>query len=259
MLLIRERSRPPAVSASSVVGDGQLVHISRPMATAVSLMRLEKPHSLSYQDTMRQNVPSTTCVPSRSKIELNGSWLKSVETSGFALTPRTPFSGPSAAASHRLVDLFLAGRPRGGEGQVDHADIRHRHPDRGAVELALQLGQHEADSLGGAGRGRDQIDGGGTRPVGILMQRVHGALVAGIGVHRRHVAVLDADRLVQHLRHRSEAIGGAGGVGDDVVLLRELVVVDAIDDGEVGARCTARRPARAWRRRSGAWRRRRGR
>ncbi len=39
---------------------GELVHISRPMATAVSDMRLEKPHSLSYQDTTRQNVPSTT-------------------------------------------------------------------------------------------------------------------------------------------------------------------------------------------------------
>ena len=36
------------------------VHISRPMAAAVSFMRLEKPHSLSYQATTRQNVPSTT-------------------------------------------------------------------------------------------------------------------------------------------------------------------------------------------------------
>ena len=31
-----------------------------PMATAVSLIRFEKPHSLSYQDTTRQNVPSIT-------------------------------------------------------------------------------------------------------------------------------------------------------------------------------------------------------
>ena len=94
---------------------------------------------------------------------------------------------------------------------------------------------------------------------GILVQRVHRALVAGIGVHRGHVAVLDADRLVQHVRHRREAIGGAGGVGDDVVLLRQLLVIDAIDDGQVRVRCKAPRRARAWRRPSGAWRRRRGR
>src|SRR4029077_11963539 len=50
-----------------------IVHINLLMTTAVSLMRLEKPHSLSYQDTTRQKVPSTTCVDSRSKIELKGS------------------------------------------------------------------------------------------------------------------------------------------------------------------------------------------
>ena len=38
----------------------RFVHINLPMTTAVSLMRLEKPHSLSYQATTRQNVPSTT-------------------------------------------------------------------------------------------------------------------------------------------------------------------------------------------------------
>ena len=48
-------------------------HSRRPIATAVSLIRLEKPHSLSYQATTRQNVPSMTCVPVKSKTELRGS------------------------------------------------------------------------------------------------------------------------------------------------------------------------------------------
>ena len=235
MVLTRERSRPAPQALAEAAGEDAIVHISRPMATAVSFMRLEKPHSLSYQDTTRQNVPSTTCVPFRSKIELNGSWLKSVETSGFAFTPRMPLSGPVGGFDHRVVDLFDGGRARGLEGQIDQADIRHRHPDRGAVELALELGQHEADRLGGAGRGRDQIDGAGAGAVRVLVQRVDRALVAGIGVDRRHVAVLDADRLVQHLRHRREAVGGAGGIGDDVMPLGELLVVDAEHDGEVGA------------------------
>ena len=33
-----------------------------PIATAVSLMRLEKPHSLSYQERTRTSVPSMTLV-----------------------------------------------------------------------------------------------------------------------------------------------------------------------------------------------------
>ena len=43
---------------------------------------------------------------------------------------------------------------------------------------------------------------------------------AGVGVDRRHQAVLDADRVVEHLRDRRQAVGRAGGVGDDVVLVR---------------------------------------
>ena len=56
--------------------------ISLPIATAVSAMRLEKPHSLSYQDITRTKVPSMTLVWSMWKIEERGSWLKSSETFG---------------------------------------------------------------------------------------------------------------------------------------------------------------------------------
>ena len=56
--------------------------ISLPIATAVSAMRLEKPHSLSYHDITRTNVPSITLVWSMWKIEECGSWLKSIETLG---------------------------------------------------------------------------------------------------------------------------------------------------------------------------------
>jgi hypothetical protein len=51
-----------------------------PKATAVSAMRLEKPHSLSYQDITRQKVPSITLVWSMWKIEERESWLKSDDT-----------------------------------------------------------------------------------------------------------------------------------------------------------------------------------
>ena len=35
---------------------------SLPIAVAVSAMRLEKPHSLSYQASTRTSLPSTICV-----------------------------------------------------------------------------------------------------------------------------------------------------------------------------------------------------
>ena len=56
--------------------------ISFPIATAVSAIRFEKPHSLSYQESTRTKVPSITLVWSIWKIEEWLSWLKSAETFG---------------------------------------------------------------------------------------------------------------------------------------------------------------------------------
>ncbi len=60
----------------------RLGYSSLPIATAVSAMRLEKPHSLSYQAMMRTSVSPITFVSFSAKIEECGSWLKSPDTSG---------------------------------------------------------------------------------------------------------------------------------------------------------------------------------
>ena len=67
------------------------------------------------------------------------------------------------------------------------------------------------------------------------MHLVQRGLVVGVGVDRGHEAALDPDGVVQDLGDRHEAVGGAGGVRDDEVILGQLVVVDAVDDREVGA------------------------
>src|SRR5215207_1589483 len=59
--------------------DGQ---ISFAIATAVSAMRFEKPHSLSYHAITRTKVPSMTLVWSMWNVAECGSWLKSIETFG---------------------------------------------------------------------------------------------------------------------------------------------------------------------------------
>ena len=71
--LVRRAMRRPS---------GQIVLAS---AMAVSAMRFEKPHSLSYQDRMRTNVPSMTLVWSMWKIDERASWLKSIETLGLSV------------------------------------------------------------------------------------------------------------------------------------------------------------------------------
>src|SRR5210317_568684 len=68
-----------------------------PIATAVSAMRLENPHSLSYQLRIRTIVASITLVWSVAKIEEWLSWLKSIDTNGSSVTPRMPAIGPAAA------------------------------------------------------------------------------------------------------------------------------------------------------------------
>ena len=73
----RARLRLPAFA-----GVTSWPQISLAIATAVSAIRFEKPHSLSYQDRTRTNLPSITLVWSRWKIEERLSWLKSLETFG---------------------------------------------------------------------------------------------------------------------------------------------------------------------------------
>ncbi len=61
------------------------VAYGRDQASVVSSMRLEKPHSLSYQAHTLTSVPSMTLVSVASKIDECGSWLKSTDTSGASL------------------------------------------------------------------------------------------------------------------------------------------------------------------------------
>src|SRR3546814_1914109 len=52
---------------------------------------------------------------------------------------------------------------------------------------------------------------------------------------RGHQPALDAERVVEHLGHRREAVGRAASVRDELVIAGQLVVVDAINDGQVDA------------------------
>ena len=117
---------------------------------------------------------------------------------------------------------------------VADAAHRSRNPQTGAVELALQLGIHLAHGLGRARAGRNDVDGGGARPAQIAVRQVQHALIVGVAVYRGHDGLLDAEGLVNEFHWNAQGIGGAAGVGDDVVLGRVVILlVDAQHDGEV--------------------------
>ena len=74
------------------------VHIADISATVVSSIRLENPHSLSYQlDTLTRR--PVTFVSVASKIDERASWLKSLETSGIGVVTEHAFQLAGGAPS----------------------------------------------------------------------------------------------------------------------------------------------------------------
>ena len=63
------------------------------------------------------------------------------------------------------------------------------------------------------------------------MGAVQNHLVTGEGVHSGHDAALDGSILVQSIGHGSQAVGGAGSSGDDLILSGQGVLVHAVNDG----------------------------
>ena len=132
------------------------------------------------------------------------------------------------------VEFFGVGGALGVDHQVDHRNGAGWDAVGHAVELAVEVGEDESDGLGGASGRRDDVHRSGAGAAEVAMDGIEDRLVVGVGVDRGHDPALDADGVVEHLGHRCEAVGGAGGVGDDVVRGRVVsVVVDAEHDGQV--------------------------
>jgi len=130
---------------------------------------------------------------------------------------------------------FLGG---GGLFQLGH-EIHQRdggggHPHGKAGEFALEFRDDQRHGLGRAGGSGDHVTGRSPGPAQILMGQIQNALVVGVGMHRGHHALDDAEGLVDDLGHRGQTVGGAGGVGQHVMLLGiVLVLVDPEHHGQV--------------------------
>ena len=147
--LARARRRATQVVESSATGIGELAaHQQRRDRRRGS----SSPTRCRTRTSTFAKLPPITLVLCASKIDECGLPRKSIETSGSSQTCRMPFSGPAAALRiASLIASAVASRVRL-DREVDHRDVRGRHAHRVAVELALELGQHQADRLRGAGR-----------------------------------------------------------------------------------------------------------
>jgi hypothetical protein len=78
------------------------------------------------------------------------------------------------------------------------------------------------------------MESAAARPAEILVRQVEELLVVRVGVDGRHPALLDAERLVEHLGERGQAVRRARRVGDDVMLGGIVrLFVDAQDQRDV--------------------------
>jgi hypothetical protein len=94
--------------------------------------------------------------------------------------------------AERLVHLLGEGLLGDLHDEVDDGDVRGGHPERDPVELALEVGEHQRDGLGGTGgRGHD-VERGGAGAAQVAVARVQQPLVAGVGVGGGHGALDDA-------------------------------------------------------------------
>src|SRR3984885_12539559 len=155
------------------------------------------------------------------KIDECGSWLKSVETLGASVKPKMPLSCCSAA---RLIAVLISS-----------LEVARLATNLKSITDTFGVGTRIAVPSSRPASSGSTSPTALAAPVEVLMHLIERRLVIGVGMHRRHKAFVDADRVVQDLDHGSEAIGGARAVGDDGVRLVELVVVDAVDDRKVGA------------------------
>src|SRR5699024_9625582 len=133
-----------------------------------------------------------------------------------------------AGLLHGVADLSVGGGLGQVDGQVHHGHIQSGDAHGHAGQLAVQGGDDLAHGLVGDGGGGDDVAGGSTAAAPILQRgTVNGLLGGGGGVNGGHQTVGDAEVVVQHLGNGGQAVGGAGGVGDEGHVAGVLVQVDA--------------------------------
>ena len=126
-----------------------------------------------------------------------------------------------------LITLYFLGQL---EVEHSHGHVRGRNADGVAGELALKFRQSLSNSLGCAGGGKHHVQACGAAAAIALVVVIDEVLVIGEGVRGLHVAVGYTVAVIDDLKNRGNAVGGAGCSGENLIFIADVVVVDAVDD-----------------------------
>ena len=229
----RQSTRRPATSSASRPARERAGHRTFVIR---STSRLEKPHSLSYQEMTLAWRPCAI-VSLESKIDeygvaddvLRDDLVLGVGEDALPAGPCRP-----CALTAALISSTLASRPSVQTRSTTEPSGTGTRIDMPS-SLPLQLGDHDADRARRAGRGRDDRERRGACAAQVGVRHVVQALIARVGVRRRHEARLDAELVQQHAHDGRQAVGRARRHRDQVVLVAVVgLLVDAQHERHVG-------------------------
>ncbi|MCF0253498.1 MAG: FAD-dependent oxidoreductase, partial [Duodenibacillus sp.] len=119
-----------------------------------------------------------------------------------------------ARGLHHGVDLLDARRAQRREDQVDEGDVDGRHAHGVALELAVQVRQHQAHGLGGARLRRDHAVAGGAGAAHVLVVDVGDVLVVGAGSSGAFAAAAAVEEGAKTIVIERFSHDGASGIRD---------------------------------------------
>ena len=132
------------------------------------------------------------------------------------------------------IDFLDVGVAGSGEGEIDNGDVGSGDTEGHTGELTLGGGEDFTDGLGGTSGGGDDVAGGSATTTPVLGGgTINSALSGSVSVDGSHETSVDTDVFLhENVDEGSEAVGGAGSVGDDVVGSGIVfVVVDSHNEG----------------------------
>lgn len=136
------------------------------------------------------------------------------------------------------LDFVVAGALFETSSQVDNGDVGSGNTHGHTSELAVELGDDLADSLGGTSAAGDDVLGSTTATAPVLAGgTVNGLLGGSVGVDGGHETLNNTELVVDDLGEGSQAVGSARSVGDDIGLAVVGLLVDTHNvHGGVGRR-----------------------
>jgi len=137
----------------------------------------------------------------------------------------------------RLAQHFIDGFNTGGgmnpEGNIHNGNIGCRHPNGQCLKLSLQMGQNPADTLFQGSAYRN--NGLECRPgfPQIIIIGVNDRLVMHGRMDGGDCPALDAQIPVNNIDDGNQAIGSAGGIGDNCMVRFQCLVIYPVYNGGI--------------------------